>query len=87
MSSAGASKRNDAMITDNDVMPKQPIGGISSSDIPNITTLVNSLRSDIKHIKTQLQNLPPFPTGKCSPHHHAFRVTASFAPRPLPKQR
>jgi hypothetical protein len=52
MSSAGASKRNDAMITDNDAMPKQPIGGISSSEIPNITTLVNSLRSDIKHIKT-----------------------------------
>lgn len=55
MSSASASKR-DGLITDNQhtEMPKQPIGGISQSDIPNISALVNSLRGDIKHIKTQL---------------------------------
>lgn len=42
-------------------MSQQPTGGISSADIPNISTLVNSLRQDINHIKNQLQNLPPFP--------------------------
>lgn len=56
MSSAGASRR-DGAITDNhqmDLVPKmttQPVGGISSSEIPNIGALVNSLCADIKHIK------------------------------------
>jgi hypothetical protein len=40
--------KNDAML----VRTQQPTGGINSSDIPNITQLVNSLRCDIKHIKT-----------------------------------
>ena len=43
---------------------QQPTGGIHNGEIPNISTLVNSLRQDISHIKNQLQNLPPFPQGK-----------------------
>jgi|APCry1669190327_1035288.scaffolds.fasta_scaffold303172_1 hypothetical protein len=42
----------------------QTTGGIENNDITDIGTLVMSLRADIKHIKTQLQSLPPFPAGK-----------------------
>jgi hypothetical protein len=56
------------MITADEVN-RQPTGGINSSEIPNITTLVRSLQADIKHIKTQLSNLPPFPIGKLSLLH------------------
>jgi hypothetical protein len=57
MSSASASRR-DGNITDNNASHRgdtmknsQPVGGISSSDIPNISALVNSLQADIRHIK------------------------------------
>ena len=65
MSSASASRR-DGIITDINAVDskmnsKQPTGGINGNDIPNISALVNSLKADIKHIKNQLQSLPPFP--------------------------
>jgi hypothetical protein len=60
MSSASASRR-DGLITDINAgrselskINSQPTGGIATSDIPNITALVNSLQADIKHIKNQL---------------------------------
>jgi monomeric isocitrate dehydrogenase len=75
MSSASASRR-DGIITDinatQSATSKQPVGGISNNDIPNISALVNSLQADIKHIKNQLQNLPPFPQGS---HHYFINIS------------
>ena len=41
-----------------------------SNNVQEINQIVKSVKADIAHLKTQLENLPPFPEGKSERFHH-----------------